>query len=215
MFTLFQHQKIQHHQLTFPLTLPILISPCHRKKSSNTFYHDWSELGITDIHHHKIDTGDARPILLPFYRQIIQVRKECSTQVRHLLDVDYRKLNAVTEPIVVPLPRFDDVIDSVGESHAQIFNVLDCVSRFWQIPLDPATKDRSAFIILDGIFEWNRLPFGLKNAPLAFQQTISIPLKEMKWKYILRYADDVIVTHLQHLECIFCCEKSNVSRTSV
>ena len=63
-----------------------------------------------------------------------------------MLDVDYRK------PIFFQLPRFGDVIDSVGESHAQIFSVLDCVSGFWQIPLDPATKDRSAFIILDGMF---------------------------------------------------------------
>ena len=53
-----------------------------------------------------------------------------------------------------------------------LFSILDCASGFWQIPLDPATKDRADFITSDGIFEWNRLPFGLKKSPMAFQQTI-------------------------------------------
>jgi len=203
----------------------------------SAFAQDWSELGKTPLHHHKIDTGNARPVRLPFYRQNVNIRQECSRQVKEMLEhniiqpsmsewhspvvmvkkkdnsyrfaVDYRRLNAVTKSIFFPLPRFEDVVDAVGSSHAQLFSVLDCASGFWQIPLHPETKHKSAFITPEGVFEWNRLPFGLKNAPMAFQRTMAQALKEMNWRYILIYVDDIIVfsktfeEHLIHLECVF------------
>ena len=53
--------------------------------------------------------------------------------------VDYRKLNAVTKPMYFPLPKLDDVFDSIGQTQAQIFSVLDMASGYWQIPLDQET----------------------------------------------------------------------------
>lgn len=53
--------------------------------------------------------------------------------------VDYRKLNAVTKQHTFPLPRLEDVFDTIGISKANIFSTLDLASGFWQIPMDPET----------------------------------------------------------------------------
>lgn len=39
-----------------------------------------------------------------------------------------------------PLPRMEDIIDTLGESNAQIFSSFDMFSGYWQINLDPRTK---------------------------------------------------------------------------
>ena len=87
--------------------------------------------------------------------------------------VDYRRLNNVTEPECFPLPRIDDVFDTIGNSKAQVFSVLDLRSGFWQITLDPETKHNTAFLRLHGIFQFNRLPFGLRNAPTTLQMLMT------------------------------------------
>ena len=132
---------------------------CFLHTQRSVFAKDWTELGKTDLHHHEIRTGDADPVRMPFYRQSVQVRKECSEQVKEMLNagiiepsesewrspvvmvrkkdgtyrfaVDYRKLNAITKGMYFSLPRFDDVIDFVGHAQAKYFSVLDCASGFW------------------------------------------------------------------------------------
>ena len=52
--------------------------------------------------------------------------------------VDYRRLNAVTKKDVYPLPRIDDILDTLSET--KYFSTLDLASGYWQIEMDPATK---------------------------------------------------------------------------
>ena len=77
--------------------------------------------------------------------------------------VDYRKLNTITKPIAHPLPRLESVFDAIGSAKAKYFTNLDLASGFWQISMDPETKHKSAFITHDGVYESNRMPFGLKK----------------------------------------------------
>jgi Reverse transcriptase (RNA-dependent DNA polymerase) len=85
----------------------------------------------------------------------------------------------------------DECIDSLGE--AVVFTTLDCNSGYWQITVDPADREKTAFTSHFGVDQFRRLPFGLRNAPGTFQRAIDIILSGIKWKTCLVYLDDVII----------------------
>lgn len=120
--------------------------------------------------------------------------------------VDYRKLNKITTHISHPIPRLEDIFDAKGESQATIFLILDLNSAYFQIELDPETRHKSAFITL---YEFLRMPFGLRNIPMSFQMLMSQVLKAFNWKFVLCYIDDILVfsptfeKHLEHLDEVF------------
>ncbi|CAN8073109.1 unnamed protein product [Agarophyton chilense] len=105
--------------------------------------------------------------------------------------VDYRKLNAVTKRDSYPIPRMDDCLDSLGE--AVVFTTLDANSGYWQIPLAEDATALTTFTTHEGLFIFNRMPFGLKNAPATFQRVMDIILSRVKWKFALVYLDDFII----------------------
>ena len=117
--------------------------------------------------------------------------------------VDYRRLNALTIRDSYPLPRMDECIDSLGE--ATVFTTLDANAGYWQMPLAHRDRAKSAFVCHSGLYEFVRMPFGLKNAPASFQRALDLILAGFKWKTCLVYIDDVIIfsrtaeEHLVHL----------------
>lgn len=123
--------------------------------------------------------------------------------------MDYRKLNKVTKPASFPLTRLKDVVDAIGEANAKISSVLDLAGGFWQIPTDPLTKRKVAFITHTGIYEWIRMPFGLRNAPITFQMVMTRVLRGLPWKQAVVYVDYILIysknceAHLQHLKQVF------------
>jgi transposase InsO family protein len=121
--------------------------------------------------------------------------------------VDYRQVNARTVHDTYPLPRVDDALDAL--QGARLFSTMDCLTGFWQVPVDPASKPVTAFATPDGKYEFNRLPFGLINAPATFARMMDVVLGGLKWHSCLLYLDDIIVfgrnaeEHLQRLEAVF------------
>ena len=206
-------------------------------RNRDVFAKDITELGKTDIYQHPIITGDAPAVRQPFYSASPQMKREIERQQNEMLKnniispsisewhspvvmvkksnstyrfaIDYRKINSVTQPISFPLPRLNDIFDTIAESEANMFSVLDLASGFWQIGMDPATKHKSAFITHQGVFEFNRMPYGLMNAPMAFCMVMTEVLRNLNWQCCIIYVDDILCfsqnfsTHLHHLQQIF------------
>ena len=109
----------------------------------------------------------------------------------------------MTKKDVYPLPRIDDILDTLGG--AQYFSTLDLSSGYWQID-DPSTRDKTAFASHYSLYEFIRMPFGLCNAPATFQRLMQVVLRGSEGKFCFVYIDDILVCsktfeeHLKHLE---------------
>ena len=175
-------------------------------------------LGHTNILAHEIDTGNNTPIKQHPHRSLYAHREESERQINEMLEkgiicestspwsspiilvkkdgemrfcVDYRKLNSVTVGHAHPLPRVDDILDSLGNS--QYFSTIDLKSAYWQISVNERDRHKTAFVTQPGLFEFNRMPFGLVNAPTTFQRAMDLVLSGLSYLICLCYLDDVIV----------------------
>ena len=107
-----------------------------------------------------------------------------------------------------PLPRIQEALESlVGAGH---FSCLDLKSGFWQIKMDEALKQYTAFTVGNlGFFECDRMAFGLCNTPATFQRLMQNCMGELNFIYCLIYLDDLIVflqmaeEHLHRLCVVF------------
>lgn len=118
--------------------------------------------------------------------------------------VDYRRLNAVTTPDEFPLPRQSEILSSLAG--AQVLSSLDALSGFTQLEMDTDHKEKTAFRSHRGLFQFKRMPFGLRNGPSIFQRIMQGILSPYLWIFCLVYIDDIVVyltsyeAHIDHLD---------------
>ena len=105
--------------------------------------------------------------------------------------VDFRKLNNITKQQIFPMPRIDEVLDSLGD--ACYYTTLDLASGYWQIPTDPKDMEKTAFCTRQGNFEFRFMPKGLVNATFTFQKMMQFVLSSPQWQICKIYLDDEIV----------------------
>ncbi len=77
-------------------------------------------------------------------------------------------MNAVSKFDAYPMPRVDELLDRLGT--ARFYSTLDLTKGYWQIPLSPLSKEKSAFTTPFGLHQFVTLPFGLFGAPATFQR---------------------------------------------
>lgn len=73
--------------------------------------------------------------------------------------IDYRKLNKITKPDPFPMPRIEDMIDELATT--QFITTLDLTKGYWQVPVDPKSREKTAFVTAFGKYEFTKMPFGL------------------------------------------------------
>ena len=102
---------------------------------------------------------------------------------------DYRKVNDVTKTDSFPLPRIDDLIDRIG--HSKFITKFDLLKGFYQVPLTDRAKEISAFVTPDGLYQYKRMPFGMKNSPSTFQRLVNMLIYDIDNCDI--YIDDAVI----------------------
>jgi hypothetical protein len=194
-------------------------------------------LGKTNLYEFEIDTGDATPQRRNYYRYPPHMRQEIDRQVSDILSngiiepsvsrwlspvclvkkktgewrlaIDYRPLNAVTKTISWPILRLDDIFDAIASSEAKYFSVCDLSSGFWQVPMSESSKETTAFITHNGVYQFRRMLFGTVNSPMAFSMVMSRALGDINWRHVLIYIDDIFIMssdfdeHIKHMEEVF------------
>ena len=205
---------------------------------ADVFALDPSELGCCGLVQHAIDTGDTPPLKQQPYRtpvikreKVVQLIKDIQEQGRvrivqpsssawaspvvlvpkkdrsSCFCIDYRRLNNVTEKDVYPLPCINDILDTLGQ--AKYFTTLDLASGYWQVELEPNSRAKTAFTTHCGLYKFNRMPFGVCNAPATFQRLMQVVLAGLEWDCCFVYIDDILVAsksfkeHLRHLQLVF------------
>ncbi|KAE8239919.1 hypothetical protein A4X13_0g8016, partial [Tilletia indica] len=105
--------------------------------------------------------------------------------------VDYRHINSATTPDRYPLPRIDDVLESLRG--ARWFSSLDAIRGYHQMDVAEEDRWKTAFSTHKGLYQYKRVPFGLRSAPAYFQRFMDGLLGPMRWITALVYLDDVVV----------------------
>ena len=139
---------------------------------------------------------------------------------RHRMCMDFRKINKNQPKMqrvdnqtntqgnlsLIPLPKIDEMYANLHG--ARIFTTLNLQSDYNHIALDKESKAKTAFITPFDKYEFNAVPFGLAQAPVYFQQLISIVLQDCD-NFMMAYLEIIIIfsrneeEHFKHIEIIF------------
>lgn len=175
--------------------------------------------GVVQQHIHDMLERDViQPSQSPWASPIVIIKKKTPVDAppdyepQYRFAVDYRRLNQVVNEaatqerggglLAYPLPRLEDTLDALGGS--KIFTNLDLFSGYFQIPVAENSREKTAFVTSNSLYEFKKLPFGLSSAGSHFQLVINHVMAEFK-SNVLIYLDDIVIyseTLEQHVEIL-------------
>ena len=205
-------------------------------KWKDNFSKDFTDLGNCDLIKHEIKLKDSEPIKEPVRRIPPALYEEVKEHLKEMIAagairsshspyssnvvlvrkkdgsirfcVDFRKLNRKTVTDAYAIPRVEDTLHLLAG--AKYFSKLDLRSGYWQVEIKEEDKHKTAFQVGGlGFYEFNRMPFGLCNAPESFQRLMERCMGELNLRDCLIYLDDVIIfsstfeEHLERLDAVF------------
>src|SRR5215470_10988084 len=131
-----------------------------------------------------------RPSLSPYAAPVLIVKKKDGS-LRFV--TDFRRLNAVTSLSGFPLPRIDDILDSLGENN-KVWSQLDMKSGFFGVKIREQDIHKTGFVTPDGHYEYVKMGQGMKQSPLTYQMMMSAVLSGLVLTgTVAAYIDDIII----------------------
>ena len=124
----------------------------------------------------------------PYASPVLLVKKKTGEK---RLVVDYRRLNQQTIQDKYPLPKIDDQLERIAEG--KLFTVLDLAHGYLQVPLAEEAKQKTAFITSDESGQFERMVFGLTNAPAEFQRLMNQALGTLRNTVVRCFLDDLLI----------------------
>jgi hypothetical protein len=107
---------------------------------------------------------------------------------------DFRRLNMASKGIGNVIPNIPQMFQRVGACKPKYFGKIDLTSGYHQAPLSATSRRFTAFTTFMGIFEWFRVPMGLKGAPSYFQGVMAtIVLLGLLYMICELYLDDILI----------------------
>ena len=94
----------------------------------------------------------------------------------------------------IPIPDLQSIFQSVSKS--KIITVCDMKAGYWQLPCNDNDVWLTAFVCDDGIFEFLRCPFGMKNSGASFVRAVSQILSPVR--HISKSFVDDVAVHSDH-----------------
>ena len=120
--------------------------------------------------------------------------------------VDYKKLNSITVKDNYPLPIIDDLLRELVS--AKYYSKMDLEAGYYCIRMHPSSKKYTAFLCEFGLFQWTRLPMGLKNSGATFSRAMRKLFEKHIKKFLYIYMDDFVIysrtpeEHAEHLRIV-------------
>ena len=123
------------------------------------------------------------------------------------VSVDYTDLNDACPKDSFLLPRIDQIVDASAE-HGML-SFMDAFSGYHQIPMHPQDAEKTSFVMPHGLYCYNVMPFGLKNAGATYQRLVMKMFRSLLGSTMEVYIDDMLVKskqrpdHVTHLQQAF------------
>ncbi len=184
----------------------------------------------------KIDTDNNPPVHLPPYKKSFSERQTIRDYVQKFLDlgiiqestsdyaapvllvrkrdsdayrvcIDYRHLHNTMRDQLWPMPRLADIFDTLYNT--KFFSKMDISNGYYNFFVDPEDRHKTAFITQDGLYEFIRVPQGLKSSPSFFNKVLRKIFANLLFSKCFLYLDDILVygdtfeTHLSNLRDVF------------
>ena len=182
--------SIPLHPGTTPTSLPMYGASPAKREVIDHQVKAWFEAGVIE------------PSVSPWGFPVVVVYRNGKAR----LVVDYRKLNASTIPDEFPIPRQSEIIQALSGS--QVLSSFDALAGFTQLEIQEEDREKTAFRCHLGLWQFRRMPFGLRNGPSIFQRLMQGILAPYLWLFTLVYIDDIVVfsksweEHLNHLDLV-------------